>query len=232
MQSQSTHLSAPSRVRLPSPLFSLDITGKLHNKLMQKCAFPVARKRDGKQPLFLQRVSHMQPTTKELVLDSQTIQNRIREMGKEISQDYQDRELVIIGVLKGAFIFMADLVRAISLPLATDFIQVSSYGSHSASSGEITLVSNPTLSVKGCHVLLVEDIIDTGLTMQWLSEHFSNQGAASVRICSLIDKAERREHQIRIDYLGFAIPQGFLIGYGLDFDEKYRNLPQIYHLNF
>jgi hypoxanthine phosphoribosyltransferase len=173
----------------------------------------------------------MQTTKKELVLDSQTIQNRIQEMGKEISHDYQGKQLVVIGVLKGAFIFMADLVRAISIPLATDFIQVSSYGDSSASSGDITLVSSPSHPLKGCHILLVEDIIDTGITMQWLIEHFSEQGAASVRLCTLIDKAERREHQITIDYLGFAIPHGFLIGYGLDFDEKYRNLPQIYHLN-
>lgn len=173
----------------------------------------------------------MQSPTKTLVLDQQTIQNRIQEMGEEISRDYQDKELVVIGVLKGAFIFMADLVRAISVPLATDFIQVSSYENGSSSSGKITLVSSPSQSIEDCHILLVEDIIDTGLTMQWLADHFSERGAASVRICSLIDKAERREHQINIDYLGFTIPNGFLIGYGLDFDEKYRNLPQIYHLN-
>ncbi|MBU0944551.1 MAG: hypoxanthine phosphoribosyltransferase [Proteobacteria bacterium] len=173
----------------------------------------------------------MQTSQKELILDSQTIQNRIQEMGKEISEDYQGKELVVVGVLKGAFIFMADLVRTISIPLATDFIQVSSYGGSSASSGNITLVSSPSHPIQGYHVLLVEDIIDTGLTMQWLAEHFSKQGAASVRVCSLIDKAERREHEIAIDYLGFTIPHGFLIGYGLDFDEKFRNLPQIYHLN-
>ncbi|MBU1232833.1 MAG: hypoxanthine phosphoribosyltransferase [Proteobacteria bacterium] len=171
----------------------------------------------------------MQSMNKELVLDSQTIQNRTREMGQEIDRDYQGKELLVIGVLKGAFIFMADLVRAISTPLATDFIQVSSYAG-SSSSGNINLVASPSHPIKGCHVLLVEDIIDTGLTMQWLVEHFSEQGAASVRICSLIDKAERREHQINIDYLGFTIPNGFLVGYGLDFDEKYRNLPEIYHL--
>ncbi len=173
----------------------------------------------------------MQSTNKELVLDSQTIHNRVQEMGREISQDYQDKDLLVIGVLKGAFIFMADLTRAISLPLTTDFIQVSSYRGSSTSSGKITLVNSPSHSIEGRHVLLVEDIIDTGLTMQWLADHFSDQGAASVRICSFIDKAERREHQITIDYLGFAIPKGFLIGYGLDFNEKYRNLPEIYHLN-
>ncbi len=174
----------------------------------------------------------MQETHKELVLDSPTIQHRVQELAKDISSDYQDKDLLVIGVLKGAVIFMADLVRHISLPLATDFIQVSSYkGNSTSSSGKITLVSSPSHSIEDRHVLLVEDIIDTGLTMLWLAEHFSEQGAASVRICSLIDKAERREHQINIDYLGFAIPKGFLIGYGLDYDEKYRNLPDIYHLN-
>ncbi len=173
----------------------------------------------------------MPTTDKELVLDSQTIQSRVQEMGKAISKDYQGKELVVIGVLKGAFIFMADLTRAMDIPLHTDFIQVSSYRGDTASSGKITLVSSPSQSIEGKHILLVEDIIDTGLTMRWLVNHFSEQGAASVRICSLIDKAERRKHSIDIDYSGFAISEGFLIGYGLDFDEKHRNLPAIYHLN-
>jgi hypoxanthine phosphoribosyltransferase len=173
----------------------------------------------------------MQTTDKKLVLSRQTIQSRVRELGREISKEYQGKELVVIGVLKGAFIFMADLTRAMDIPLSTDFIQVSSYGGNSSTSGKITLVSSPSQSIEGRHVLLVEDIIDTGLTMRWLATHFSEQGAASVRICSLIDKAERREHPINIDYPGFVISEGFLIGYGLDFDEKYRNLPAIYHLN-
>jgi hypoxanthine phosphoribosyltransferase len=174
---------------------------------------------------------YMHSPNKEIVLDKQTIQNRVQELGQEITKDYQDKELVVIGVLKGAFVFMADLVRAIDLPISTDFIQVSSYGGSASSSGKITLVSSPGQSIESRHVLLVEDIIDTGLTMRWLATHFSDQGAASVKICSLIDKAERREHEITIDYAGFAISQGFLIGYGLDYDEKYRNLPAIYHLN-
>ena len=173
----------------------------------------------------------MQSTNKEIVLDSQTIRDRVRELGLEISKDYEGKELVVIGVLKGAFVFMADLVREITIPLATDFIQVSSYGDSSSSSGRITLVSSPSQMIENCHVLLVEDIIDTGLTMQWLAAHFNDQGAESVKICSLIDKAERREHKIKIDYSGFAISSGFLIGYGLDFDQQYRNLPAIYHLN-
>ena len=173
----------------------------------------------------------MPTTNKEVVLDSQTIQNRVQELGEEITRDYRGKELVVIGVLKGAFVFMADLVREIDLPLSTDFIQVSSYGGNASSSGKITLVSNPGQSIESRHVLLVEDIIDTGLTMRWLAAHFSDQGAASVKICSLIDKAERRAHSIHIDYPGFAISEGFLIGYGLDFDEQYRNLPAIYHLS-
>lgn len=172
----------------------------------------------------------MDSSDKEIVLSKQEIQEKVQALGKEICKDYQNKELVVIGVLKGAFVFMADLVRAIDLPLSTDFIQVSSYGGSSSSSGKITLVSSPTQSIENCHVLLVEDIIDTGLTMKWLASHFKDEGAASVKICSLIDKSERREHEITIDYTGFAISEGFLIGYGLDFDQKYRNIPAIYHL--
>ncbi len=172
----------------------------------------------------------MHSSKKEIVLDTQTIQDRVQELGRDITRDYRDKELVVIGVLKGAFIFMADLTRAIDLPISCDFIQVSSYGGSSSSSGKITLVSSPSQSIEDRHVLLVEDIIDTGLTMQWLARHFSEQGAASVKICSLIDKSERREHEIRIDYSGFSISEGFLIGYGLDYDETYRNLSAIYHL--
>ncbi|MCK5069405.1 MAG: hypoxanthine phosphoribosyltransferase [Desulfocapsa sp.] len=172
----------------------------------------------------------MDSSDKEIVLSKQEIQERVQKMGQEICKDYQGKELVVIGVLKGAFVFMADLVRAIDLPLSTDFIQVSSYGGSSSSSGKITLVSSPTQSIEDCHVLLVEDIIDTGLTMKWLASHFRDEGAASVKICSLIDKSERREHEITIDYTGFAISEGFLIGYGLDFDQQYRNIPAIYHL--
>ncbi len=173
----------------------------------------------------------MNHSNKEIVLDRETIQKRVQELGKTISKDYMGKKLVVIGVLKGAFVFMSDLVREIDLPLVTDFIQVSSYGSSDFSSGTITLLASPNHPVENVHILLVEDIIDTGLTMQWLAKHFSEQGATSVRICSLIDKSERREHQIQIDYTGFSISQGFLIGYGLDYNEQYRNLPSIYHLS-
>jgi len=172
----------------------------------------------------------MNSSNKEIVLDRATIQKRVQELGQAITKDYMGKKLVVIGVLKGAFVFMSDLIREIDLPLVTDFIQVSSYGSSASSSGTITLVASPNHPIENVHILLVEDIIDTGLTMQWLARHFSEQGAASVRNCSLIDKSERREHQVAIDYAGFAISEGFLIGYGLDYNENYRNLPAIYHL--
>ncbi|MBW6520096.1 MAG: hypoxanthine phosphoribosyltransferase [Desulfoarculaceae bacterium] len=172
----------------------------------------------------------MQNTDREIVLDVQSIQERIGQLGQAISGDYATGNLLVIGVLKGAFIFMADLVRAIDIPLVTDFIQVSSYGTGTSSAGDILLRSPPTIAVQDYDVLVVEDIVDSGLTVQWLVDHFTVQGAASVKICALIDKAERREHPVRIDYCGFAIPKGFLVGYGLDLNEHYRGLPAIYHL--
>ena len=172
----------------------------------------------------------MQDTNREIVLDAQAIEERVVQLGQEISRDYAAGNLLVIGVLKGAFIFMADLVRAIDVPLLTDFIQVSSYGTGSSSSGDILLRSRPTIAVQDYDVLLVEDIVDSGLTVQWLLDHLTAQGANSVKICALIDKAERREHPVQIDYCGFSIPQGFLVGYGLDLNEHYRGLPAIYHL--
>jgi len=169
-------------------------------------------------------------TEKKLILDSSTIQDRVQQLGKEISRDYSKKPLVIIGILKGAFIFMADLVRAIDIPLVADFIQVSSYGSGTRSSGKIKLVKEPSTELAGADILLVEDIVDSGLTMAWLLDHFKRRQANSVKICSLIDKTERREVDISIDYLGFDIPEGFLVGYGLDFNEQYRHLPGIFHL--
>jgi len=168
---------------------------------------------------------------KDLILDSTAIQDRVKQLGKAISREYAGKPLVVIGVLKGAFIFMADLVRTIEIPLVTDFIQVSSYGSSDTSSGTITLTKKPTTPLVGADILLVEDIIDSGLTMKWLINHFTNQQAASVKICALIDKAERREVEIAIDYLGFEIPKGFLVGYGLDYNEQHRHLPGVFHLH-
>jgi hypoxanthine phosphoribosyltransferase len=172
----------------------------------------------------------MANTDREIILDALSIQDRIVQLGDAISRDYATGNLLVIGVLKGAFVFMADLIRAINIPLVIDFIQVSSYGKCTSSSGDIILRSKPTIALQGYDVLLVEDIIDSGLTMQWLIGYLADQGANSVKICTLIDKAERRTHSVPIDYCGFLIPEGFLVGYGLDFKEQYRNLPVICHL--
>ncbi len=172
----------------------------------------------------------MQEGDREIVLDALSIHERVVQLGQDISRDYAAGNLLIIGVLKGAFIFMADLIRAIDVPLVVDFIQISSYGHASSSSGDIIVRSKPTIAVQDYDLLLVEDIIDSGLTLQWLKNHFISQGARSIKICALIDKAERRAHQVQLDYCGFSIPDGFLVGYGLDFNEQYRHLPAIYHL--
>lgn len=172
----------------------------------------------------------MQDHNRDIILDTHSLQERVVQLGQAISQDYAAKNLLVMGVLKGAFIFMADLVRAIDIPLVIDFIRVSSYGEGASSSGEIVLRSSPGIDVQGYDVLLVEDIVDSGLTVQWLMNHLVVQGASSVKICALIDKAERREHPVQIDYCGFSILEGFLVGYGLDFKDQYRHLPAIYHL--
>ncbi len=164
------------------------------------------------------------------VLGKTAIQRRIGELGRQITQDYHGRRLVLLGVLNGAFVFAADLCRAIELDLEIDFIRVASYGMGTESSGVVRLTKEPEIDLRGKDVLLVEDIVDTGATMVWLQDHFRSSGAASVRICSLIDKRERRTEAIEVEYAGFALDRGFLVGYGLDHDERYRNLPAIYTL--
>jgi hypoxanthine phosphoribosyltransferase len=167
----------------------------------------------------------------QLVIDEETISNRVSEIGASITREYQDKNLVVIGILKGAFIFMADLIRRIDLPLETDFVRLQSYGSSTESVGQVTITKDVELPLRGKHVLIVEDIVDTGYTLRYLKEVMSLHQAASVRICCLIDKKERRKVDVEVDYVGFEIEKGFLVGYGLDYDEQYRQLPGIYHLN-
>lgn len=168
--------------------------------------------------------------TKKLILSQDEIARRVADLGHEISIFYRDRPLVLVGVLNGAFIFMADLARSLSIDVEIDFIRVASYGMSSTSSGAISLSKDVELDLQGKEVLLVEDIVDTGRTLAWLKEFFHDKGATSVRICTLIDKKERRKTEVEIDFLGFAIDEGFLVGYGLDCAEQYRNLGAVYHL--
>jgi hypoxanthine phosphoribosyltransferase len=168
----------------------------------------------------------------ELVLSQQQIEARVAELGRRISDDYRGKKLVMIGVLNGAFIFLADLVRRVPVPHEIDFIRVASYGSSNVSSGKITLSKDAEIELAGKDILLVEDIVDTGTTLQWLVHYFSDKQAASVRTCALIDKNERRQAGVTIDYTGFSLKKGFLVGYGLDYAEEYRHLPGIYNLIF
>ncbi|WP_417909305.1 hypoxanthine phosphoribosyltransferase [Candidatus Electronema sp. PJ] len=162
------------------------------------------------------------------VLDREEIEARVKVLGQQITEDYQGKKLVLIGILNGAFIFLADLAREIQLAVEIDFIRVASYGKAAASSGSVVLRKEPDLDLVGKHVLLVEDIIDSGLTMAWLREYFlTKQQVASVKTCALIDKKERRATDVQTDYVGFNVEQGFLVGYGLDYAQNYRNLPKV-----
>ncbi len=170
-------------------------------------------------------------TTREVLIDSESIHKRVTELGKEISRDYNNNRLVLIGVLNGSFIFLADLVRAIDLQMEIDFIRVASYGNETSSSGSIRLTKEVELDLTGKDILLIEDIVDTGTTVSWLRRYFDSHHAGSVKVCCLVDKQERRETSVGIDYCGFTIKEGFLVGYGLDYAEKFRNLPAIYTLS-
>lgn len=163
---------------------------------------------------------------KKILFSKEEIKARIEEIGKQITQDYKDtKSLLVIGILKGSCMFYADLIREIDLPIEIEFMSVSSYQDSSMSSGEVKIVKDVGTSVALKHVLFVEDIIDTGFTMSKVMEMFKERGAASVKLCSLLSKPDRRKVEIPIDYLGFTIPDEFVIGYGLDFAERYRNLP-------
>jgi hypoxanthine phosphoribosyltransferase len=158
-------------------------------------------------------------------IDEEQIRQRVAELGARIRDDYQGKPLHLVCVLNGAFIFMADLVRAIDLPLTVDFLSVSSYGSRTESTGEVKLVKDLDLSLKGRHVLLVEDIVDTGLTMEYLRGYLTGRGPLSVRVATLLSKPSRRLVDVQVDYLGFEIEDAFVYGYGLDVAHEFRNVP-------
>ena len=163
----------------------------------------------------------------EVLLESQSIADRVAELGAQLSADYADRDPVLVSVLKGALIFLADLMRSMDLPSSIDLMEVSSYGAGTESSGQVRIIKDLSRSIEGRHVIVVEDIIDTGLTLNYLLRYLADKGPASVSIVCLLDKPARRLAEIPIDYTGFTIPDRFVVGYGLDFDERYRNLPYI-----
>ena len=162
-----------------------------------------------------------------IVVSETELRERVASLGKEITADYADNPPLLVGVLKGAFMFMADLARAIDLPVEFDFMAVSSYGSATSSSGVVRIVKDLDVDLSGRHVLIVEDIIDSGLTLQYLRRYLAARGPASVEVCALLLKEGLQKVDPDLRYLGFAIPSDFVIGYGLDVDERYRNLPYI-----
>lgn len=163
------------------------------------------------------------------LISAERIAERIGELGAQITADYRDygNDLILLGVLKGSVIFLADLCRAVDLPLSLDFIGIASYGDETKSSGVVKITSDLTRPIEHKHVLIVEDIIDTGLTAHYLMENLATRKPASIKLCSLLHKPERAVRQVAIDYLGFTVPNKFVIGYGLDAAQRYRNLPYI-----
>lgn len=161
----------------------------------------------------------------EVLLSREELAERVRQLGREITEAYQGKDLVMIGVLKGSFVFFADLVRQVDLPLRTDFLAVSSYGGGVESSGVVKFTQDLSHPIAGRHVIVVEDIVDTGLTMRYLLENLQTRHPASLAVCSLLEKPDRARVAIDIRFKGFTIPDAFVVGYGLDYDERYRNLP-------
>jgi hypoxanthine phosphoribosyltransferase len=167
---------------------------------------------------------------KELLFPRTVIRARVKELAVQISKDYSEREPVFLGVLKGAVFFLVDLMREMTIPLKIDFISAASYGSGMSSSGSVKLNKDFKVPIEDKHVILVEDIVDTGLTVAKVLKMLRDQGPVSIKLCALIDKLERRDMDIVIDYCGFQVKEGFLIGYGLDYNEQYRYLKDIYIL--
>ena len=166
---------------------------------------------------------------KELIIGHREIAKRIKELGAAITKDYDKGQLLVVGILNGAFVFMADLAREIKLEIEIDFVRVVSYGMGTVS-GTLRFTKDIEVDIQDRDILIVEDIIDTGRTLALLKQSFEGRGAQSVRFCALLDKKERREIDVCVDYVGFEVQSGFLVGYGLDCREQFRNLPEIYQL--
>ena len=163
----------------------------------------------------------------EVLIDRETLAGRVAELGAEVSADYEGRDLLLIGVLKGAVFFMADLMRHLTVPCEVDFMAISSYGDATDSSGIVRILKDLDINIEGRHVLVVEDIIDSGLTLSYLIRNLESREPATLEVCALLTKPSRREIDVPVRYVGFEIPNKFVVGYGLDFAERYRNLPYV-----
>ena len=184
-------------------------------------------KKDRRSDAFKQVQVSLANDIQRVLIDETSLNARVKELGRIISKEYTGRDLLLIAVLKGSFIFMADLVRHIEIPHEVDFMAISSYGSSTQSSGAVQIVMDLRHPLEGRHVLLVEDIIDSGNTLHYLHRIMLERHPASLRIMTLLDKPDRREVDIKVDWIGFSIPNEFVVGYGLDYNQHYRNLPYI-----
>jgi len=171
--------------------------------------------------------TELEKAVTEILIEPDELRRRVAELGEEISADYEGRDLLLVGVLKGAVFFMADLMRHLTIPCEIDFMAVASYGDSTDSSGVVRILKDLDINIEGRHVLVVEDIIDSGLTLSYLMRSLEAREPATLEICALLTKPERREIDVPVKYTGFEIPNRFVIGYGLDFAERYRNLPYV-----
>jgi len=171
--------------------------------------------------------SMMEQDIQRVLFTQERLKSRVAEIAREIERDYEGREIMLISVLRGSFIFMADLCREIQLPCTLDFMSVSSYGTGTSSSGQVQITKDLSEDITGRHILVVEDILDSGNTLSYLLKILEHRHPASVRLCALLDKPDRRVKPVDLHYCGFTIPDAFVVGYGLDYAEKYRNLPYI-----
>lgn len=169
----------------------------------------------------------MKNDIQEVLFSEQQLADKVAELGARISADYEGKDPLIVSVLKGSYVFMADLTRRISIPCNVDFMAVSSYGAGTKTTGEVQIIKDIGSKIDGRHLIIVEDILDSGVTLSFLMKVLKARGAASIRLCTLLSKPERRKVDVPVDYLGFEIPDAFVVGYGLDYAEKYRNLPYI-----
>jgi len=173
------------------------------------------------------QVPTMHADVEEILLSEERISTRVAELGRQLSAEYAGRDPVLVSVLKGSIIFLADLIRSMDIPLSVDLMEVSSYGSGTETSGQVRILKDLSRSIEGREVIVVEDIIDTGLTLNYLLRYLGERNPSSISVCCLLDKPARRLAEIEIGYRGFTIPDRFVIGYGLDYDERYRNLPYV-----
>ena len=169
----------------------------------------------------------MREDIQSILYSQETLAQKVRQMGQKISQDYAGKNPLLVSVLKGSVVFMADLMRAITIPCRIDFMAVSSYGSGVKTSGVVKIVKDLDINLEGYDLLIVEDILDSGKTLHYIREILTSRNPKSIRICTLLDKPERRQVDLAADYVGACVPDEFVVGYGLDYDEKYRNLPYV-----